>query len=109
MAKYLFSFPSAAMVVPDGEWEAVGHDSHAVIDEAKVAGVYVLGRTHREGLPMRPGTARLPVRAAVLIGVVLPCSMSLAAWHEFRRAEVDPIKAAKELSKLMDKRTSSPD
>ena len=24
MAKYLISFPSAAMVVPDGEWEAVG-------------------------------------------------------------------------------------
>jgi len=24
MAKYLITFPSAAMVVPDGEWEAVG-------------------------------------------------------------------------------------
>jgi hypothetical protein len=24
MATYLISFPSAAMVVPDGEWEAVG-------------------------------------------------------------------------------------
>src|SRR6476660_5020319 len=33
MAKYLISFPSAAMVVPDGEWEAVGRDAHAVIDE----------------------------------------------------------------------------
>ena len=43
MAKYLISFPSAAMVVPDGEWEAVGHDSHAVIEEAKAAGVYVFG------------------------------------------------------------------
>ena len=35
MAKYLISFPSAAMVVPDGEWEAVVRDSHAVIEEAK--------------------------------------------------------------------------
>ena len=43
MAKYLISFPSAAMLVPDGEWEAVGRDSHAVIDEAKAAGVYVFG------------------------------------------------------------------
>jgi hypothetical protein len=34
MAKYLISFPSAAMVVPDGEWEAVVRDAHAVIDEA---------------------------------------------------------------------------
>jgi hypothetical protein len=43
MAKYLISFPSAAMVVPEGEWEAVGRDAHAVIDEAKAAGVYVFG------------------------------------------------------------------
>jgi hypothetical protein len=43
MAKYLISFPSAAMVVPDGEWDAVVHDSHAVIAEAKAAGVYVFG------------------------------------------------------------------
>lgn len=41
MAKYLISFPSAAMVVSDGEWEAAGRDAHAVIEEAKVAGVYV--------------------------------------------------------------------
>src|SRR5947209_17621846 len=43
MAKYLISFPSAAMVVPDGEWETVGRDAHAVIDQAKAAGVYVFG------------------------------------------------------------------
>ncbi|MFC3550853.1 YciI family protein [Lysobacter cavernae] len=43
MAKYLISFPSAAMVVLDDEWEAVVRDSHAVIEEAKAAGVYVFG------------------------------------------------------------------
>lgn len=43
MAKYLISFPSAAMVIPSGELEAVAHDAHAVIDEAKTAGVYVFG------------------------------------------------------------------
>lgn len=41
MAKYLISFPSAAMIVPVGEWEAVARDSHAVIEQAKAAGVYV--------------------------------------------------------------------
>lgn len=41
MAKYLISFPSAAMVVPDGELEAVGRDAHAVIEAAKAAGVHV--------------------------------------------------------------------
>ena len=51
MAKYLISFPSAAMVVPDGEWEAVGHDAHTVIDEAKAAGVYVFGGGIDEDVP----------------------------------------------------------
>ena len=31
MANYLISFPSAAMVLPDGESGAVGRDAHAVI------------------------------------------------------------------------------
>ena len=35
MAKYLISFPSAAMNVPDDEFETVGRDAHAVIAEAK--------------------------------------------------------------------------
>lgn len=43
MAMYLISFPAAAMVLADGEWEAVVRDSHAVIEEAKAAGVYVFG------------------------------------------------------------------
>jgi hypothetical protein len=51
MAKYLISFPSAAMVVPDGEWEAVGRDAHAVIDEAKAAGVDVFGGGIEEYVP----------------------------------------------------------
>lgn len=51
MAKYLISFPSAAMVVPDGEWEAVGRDAHAVINEAKSAGVYVFAGGIDEDVP----------------------------------------------------------
>jgi hypothetical protein len=51
MAKYLISFPSAAMVVPDDERPAVGRDAHAVIDEAKAAGVYVFGGGIDEGVP----------------------------------------------------------
>jgi hypothetical protein len=51
MAKYLISFPSAAMAVPDGEWEAVGRDAHAVIDEAKAAGAYVFGGGIDEAVP----------------------------------------------------------
>ncbi len=51
MAKYLISFPSAAMVVPDSDWDAVGRDSHAVIAEAKAAGVYVFGGGIDESVP----------------------------------------------------------
>jgi hypothetical protein len=43
MTKYLISFPSEAMVVPDEEFPIVVADSHAVIEEAKAAGVYVFG------------------------------------------------------------------
>ncbi len=51
MAKYLISFPSAAMNVPDSEREAVGQDAHAVIREAKEAGVYVFGGGIDETVP----------------------------------------------------------
>lgn len=43
MTKYLISFPSEAMVVAAEDMPAVVADSHAVIEEAKAAGVYVFG------------------------------------------------------------------
>ncbi|MFO1337180.1 MAG: YciI family protein [Burkholderiaceae bacterium] len=50
MTKYLISFPSAAMVIPQGEFQAVADAAHAVIQEAKVAGVYVFGGGIDEGV-----------------------------------------------------------
>jgi hypothetical protein len=43
MTKYLISFPGPAMDVPAEEFAAVGEAAHAVIREAKSAGVYVFG------------------------------------------------------------------
>jgi hypothetical protein len=43
MTKYLISFPAPAMDILDQDWAAVGEASHAVIREAKDAGVYVFG------------------------------------------------------------------
>ena len=43
MTKYLISFPGEALVVPEEDFEAVVDSSHAVIEEAKAAGVYVFG------------------------------------------------------------------
>jgi len=43
MTKYLISFPSEAMVLTDEEFPVVAAEAHAVIEEAKAAGVYVFG------------------------------------------------------------------
>jgi hypothetical protein len=43
MTKYLISFPSEAMVLTEDEFPIVSADAHAVIEEAKAAGVYVFG------------------------------------------------------------------
>lgn len=43
MTKYLISFPSAAMDITDEELPAVADAAHAVIQEARDAGVYVFG------------------------------------------------------------------
>lgn len=43
MTKYLISFPSEAMVLTEEEFPIVADDAHAVIEEAKAAGVYVFG------------------------------------------------------------------
>jgi len=43
MTKYLITFPSEAMVLTAEEFPTVVAESHAVIAEAKAAGVYVFG------------------------------------------------------------------
>ena len=49
--KYLISFPSAAMVVSAEELPAVSDASHAVVQEAKDAGVWVFGGGIDESVP----------------------------------------------------------
>ena len=51
MTKYLISFPSAAMDVPEEELPAVSDASHAVVQEAKDAGVWVFGGGIDETVP----------------------------------------------------------
>ncbi len=56
MAKYLISFPSPAMNIPEEDWAAVGEAARAVIREAKRAGVYVFGGGINEDVaPMMVG------------------------------------------------------
>ncbi|MDN4645536.1 YciI family protein [Arthrobacter sp. PsM3] len=65
MTKYLISFPSAAMVFPEEDLQAVSDAAHAVVQEAKDAGVWVFGGGIDESVPpvvvdgdgtVRPGT-----------------------------------------------------
>jgi hypothetical protein len=51
MTKYLISFPSSAMVVPEEEMQAVADAAHAVVQEAKDAGVWVFGGGIDESVP----------------------------------------------------------
>jgi hypothetical protein len=58
MTKFLISFPSGAMVVPAEDLQAVSDAPHAVVDEAKAAGVWVFGGGIDEGVPPVTGMAR---------------------------------------------------
>jgi hypothetical protein len=51
MTKYLISFPGSAMQLSAEEFEAAGRDAHAVVQEAKDAGVYVFGGGIAEDVP----------------------------------------------------------
>ena len=51
MTKYLISFPSSAMVVSPDELPAVADAAHAVVQEAKDAGVWVFGGGIDERVP----------------------------------------------------------
>lgn len=51
MTKYLISFPSGAMQFPDEDLPAVSEAAHAVVREAKAAGVWVFGGGIDEDIP----------------------------------------------------------
>jgi hypothetical protein len=51
MTKYLISFPSGAMDIPAEGLQGVSDAAHAVVDEAKQAGVWVFGGGIDESVP----------------------------------------------------------
>lgn len=51
MTKYLISFPSGALVLPPEELQVVSDAAHAVVEEAKAAGVWVFGGGIDESIP----------------------------------------------------------
>lgn len=89
MTKYLISFPSGAMDVPVEEMPAVADAAHAVVREAKAAGVWVFGGGIDEDVPpmlvaadgsATPGT--YPETARIEGGYsVLELPSAEAAWE----------------------------
>ena len=51
MTNYLLTFPASAMAVPDDGIAAVVESSHAVVEEAKAAGVWVFGGGIDDSVP----------------------------------------------------------
>lgn len=64
MAKYLISFPAAAMIASGADLEAAGRESRAVIEHARAAGVYVFGG----GLDASVPVVRVSAEGAVTLG-----------------------------------------
>jgi hypothetical protein len=64
MTFYLISFPSPAMDVAEEDFAQVGRDAHAVIQQAKDAGVYVFGGGIDENVPVAMVDADGTVTAA---------------------------------------------
>ena len=64
MTKYLISFPSSAMVVPEEAFQAVSDAARAVIVEAQAAGVYVFGGGINESV----GPVKVSADGAVVDG-----------------------------------------
>ena len=90
MTKYLISFPSAAMAFLGEDLQAVSDATHAVVQEAKNAGVWVFGGGIDESTPPvmvdGDGTVRkvhciLPLRAGGTRFPLRPCQLGRSSNH----------------------------
>lgn len=85
MTKSLISFPGPAMNIADKDLAAVGEAAHAVIREAKNAGVYVFGGGINEAVEPLMVAADAPSRAGPIRGPRNSTAASVS-WN-FRRAK----------------------
>ncbi len=87
MTKFLISFPSEAMVLTDEEFPIVVADSHAVIEEAKAAGVYVFGGGIEEAVEPVLVAADGSVRAETYPGSVIKGGFTILELPDRASAE----------------------
>ena len=90
MPRYLISFDDHSMDhIPDADWPAVGEASHAVVREAKAAGVWIFGcglQRQQATIVATDGTSTLgpvPETKAVIGGfsiIEVPSREEALAW-----------------------------
>ncbi len=90
MPRYLISFDDGSMDhIPDGDWHAVGEAAHAVVREAKAAGVWIFGaglQRQQATIVATDGTAcagPVPETKAVVGGfsiIEVPSREDAVAW-----------------------------
>ncbi len=107
MTKYLISFPSEAMVLTEEEFPIVVADSHAVIEEAKAAGVYVFGGGIAEDVDPVLVSADGSVSTETYPGIVIKGGFTIlelpdrAAAEEWARKIAVACRTAQELREFM--------
>lgn len=107
MTKYLISFPSEAMVLTEEEFPTVVAESHAVIEEAKAAGVYVFGGGIEEGVAPVLVAADGTVSSETYPGIVIKGGLTVLelpnreAAEEWARKIAAACRCSQELREFM--------
>jgi len=109
VTRYLISFDDGAMAhIPDGEWPAVGEAAHAVVREAKAAGVWIHGggvERQRASIVAIDGTVTegpSPETKAVLGGFSIIQVPGRAQAHEWAAKIAVACRCAQEVRELME-------
>ncbi|MEK8105612.1 YciI family protein [Micromonospora sp. M12] len=109
MTRYLISFDDGAMDhIPDGDWPDVGKASHAVVQEAVNAGVFVFGggiERQRASVVATDGTVTdgpYPETKAAIGGFVVVDVASREEALTWAAKIADGCRCAQEVREIMD-------
>jgi hypothetical protein len=109
VTRYLISFDDGAMAhIPDHEWPAVGEAAHAVVREAKAAGVWIHGGGVQQQRASIVGTdgavalGPLPETKAVIGGFSIIQTPTRADALEWAAKIAVACRCAQEVRELMD-------
>lgn len=109
VTRYLISFDDGAMAhIPDDEWPAVGEAAHAVVRQAKAAGVWIHGggvERQRASLVGTDGVVAegpFPETKAVIGGFSIIQVPSREDAHEWAAKIAAACRCTQEVRELMD-------